>query len=159
MCVCPYACTSVHIYAFLCTYSNKEEVVEDSFNWPGISAWIPTAWRHPCLPSWGGGGGDGEFWSQVSASFSNLFNCLGRFPPFLGWNSQQQWNCSVVSDSLWPHGLYVACQALPFMGYSGKNTGVKCHFLLQGIFLTQGSNSGLPHCRQTLYHLSHQGIP
>ena len=34
-----------------------------------------------------------------------------------------------------------------------------CHFLLQGIFPTQGSNSGLPHCGQTLYHLSHQGIP
>ena len=33
-----------------------------------------------------------------------------------------------------------------------------CHFLLQGIFLTQGSNPGLPHCRQTLYRLSHQGI-
>ena len=32
-----------------------------------------------------------------------------------------------------------------------------CHFLLQGIFPTQGSNSGLLHCRQTLYHLSHQG--
>ena len=32
-----------------------------------------------------------------------------------------------------------------------------CHFLLQGIFPTQGSNPGLPHCRQTLYHLSHQG--
>ena len=29
----------------------------------------------------------------------------------------------------------------------GKNTGVGCHFLLQGIFLTQGSNPGLPHCR------------
>ena len=34
-----------------------------------------------------------------------------------------------------------------------------CHVLLQGIFLTQGSNPGLPHCRQTLYHLSHQGSP
>ena len=34
-----------------------------------------------------------------------------------------------------------------------------CHFLLQGIFPTQGSNPGLPHCRQTLYHLSHQGNP
>ena len=32
-----------------------------------------------------------------------------------------------------------------------------CHFLLQGIFLTQGSNPGLSHCRQTLYQLSHQG--
>ena len=34
-----------------------------------------------------------------------------------------------------------------------------CHFLLQGIFPTQGSNPGLPHCRQTLYPLSHQGNP
>ena len=31
-----------------------------------------------------------------------------------------------------------------------------CHALLQGIFLTQGSNLGLLHCRQILYHLSHQ---
>ena len=45
------------------------------------------------------------------------------------------------------------------MGFSGKNTGVDCHFLLQGIFLTQGLNLGLLHCRQTLYHLSHQGSP
>ena len=41
----------------------------------------------------------------------------------------------------------------------GKNTGVICHALLQGIFLTQGSNLGLPHCRRILYQLSHQGSP
>ena len=39
----------------------------------------------------------------------------------------------------------------------GKNTGVGGHSLLQGIFLTQGSNPGLLHCRQILDHLSHQG--
>ena len=39
----------------------------------------------------------------------------------------------------------------------GKITGVGCHALLQGIFPTQGSNPGLPHCRQILYRLSHQG--
>ena len=38
-----------------------------------------------------------------------------------------------------------------------KSTGVDCHFLLQRIFPTQGSNLGLLHCRQTLYRLSHQG--
>ena len=43
--------------------------------------------------------------------------------------------------------------------FLGKSTGLGCHFLLQGIFLTQGSNPGLPHCRQTLYRLSHQGSP
>ena len=41
----------------------------------------------------------------------------------------------------------------------GKNTEVGCHALLQGIFPTQGSNPGLPHCRQILYHLSYQGSP
>ena len=41
---------------------------------------------------------------------------------------------------------------------AGKNTEVGCH-PLQGIFLTQGSNPGLPHCRWILYHLSHQGSP
>ena len=39
----------------------------------------------------------------------------------------------------------------------GKNTGVGCHALLQGIFPTQGSNWGLLHCRRILYQLSYQG--
>ena len=39
----------------------------------------------------------------------------------------------------------------------GKNIRVRYHFLLQGIFLTQRSDLGLPHCRQILYCLSHQG--
>ena len=38
----------------------------------------------------------------------------------------------------------------------GKNTGVGCQFLLQGIFPTQDSNWSLPQCRQILYHLSHR---
>ena len=38
-----------------------------------------------------------------------------------------------------------------------RNTGVGWHFLFQVILPTQGSNPGLPHCRQTLYHLSYQG--
>ena len=40
----------------------------------------------------------------------------------------------------------------------GKNIGVRCHSLLQGIFLTQDLNVGLLHCRQILYHLRYQGI-
>ena len=43
--------------------------------------------------------------------------------------------------------------------FPGKNTGVGFHFLLQGIFPTQGWNPGVPHCRQPLFHLSHQGSP
>ena len=41
----------------------------------------------------------------------------------------------------------------------GKSTGVGFHALLQGIFLTQGSNPGLLLCRWVLDHLSHQGSP
>ena len=41
----------------------------------------------------------------------------------------------------------------------GKNTGVGCHALLQGILPTQGSNPDLPHCRWILYRLSHQESP
>ena len=50
-------------------------------------------------------------------------------------------------------------QALCPWDFLGKSTEVGCHFLLQGIFPTQASNPGLPHCRQMLYHLSHQGSP
>ena len=43
------------------------------------------------------------------------------------------------------------------MSFPGKNTGVGGHFLLQGIFPTQGLNLGFPHCGQILYQLSHKG--
>ena len=69
---------------------------------------------------------------------------------------KQKCSCSVMSDSLQPHGLYPARLLHPW-DFPGKNSVVGCHFLLQGIFTTQGSNPGLPHCRWTPYHLSHQG--
>ena len=64
---------------------------------------------------------------------------------------------SVVSHSAtpWTPALRLLCP----WDSSGKNTGVGCHALLQKIFRTQGSNPGLPHCRQILYHMSHQGSP
>ena len=65
-------------------------------------------------------------------------------------------SCSVVSNHLWPNGLWPARFLCPW-GFPGKNTGAGCHALLQGIFKTQGSNLGLPHCRWSLYHLRHQG--
>ena len=49
----------------------------------------------------------------------------------------------------------VAYQAPLSMGFSRQEYGVDCHFLLQRIFPTQELNLALPHCRQTLYHLSH----
>ena len=60
---------------------------------------------------------------------------------------------SVMSDSLQPHELYSPWNS------AGQNTGVGSLSLLQGIFPTQGSNPGLPHCRWILYQLSHKGSP
>ena len=65
-------------------------------------------------------------------------------------------SCSVISDSLQPHELQPARLLHPWESPS-KSTGVGCQFLLQGIFPTQGSNLGCPHCKQILYHLSYQG--
>ena len=60
--------------------------------------------------------------------------------------------------TFWPCGLQLA-SLLYHWNFLGKNAGVGCHCLLQGIFLTQGLNLGLPHCRQILHCLSHQGSP
>ena len=57
----------------------------------------------------------------------------------------------VMSDSVQPFGL-LPTRLLCSWDSPGKNTEVGCHFLLQGIFLTQGSNLCLLHCRQILYH-------
>ena len=57
--------------------------------------------------------------------------------------------------TLQPRGLQLTTLLCP--GDSpGENIGVGYQFLLQGIFLTQGSNPGLPHCWQILYQLSHR---
>ena len=67
---------------------------------------------------------------------------------------------SVRRRKLWAVTTWaVALRLLRPWDFPGKSTGVGCHFLLQGIFPTQGSNLGLLHCRQTLYPLSHQGSP
>ena len=71
-----------------------------------------------------------------------------RKSPFIGGFSESH---SVMSNSLWPHELYSPWNT------PGQNTGEGSLSLLQGIFPTQGSNPGLPHCSQILYQLSHQG--
>ena len=64
--------------------------------------------------------------------------------------------CSVVSDSLRPHGLQPARLLGPW-DFPGSTTGVGSHLFLQGIFPTQGLNLGLLHCTWILCHLSYQG--
>ena len=72
-------------------------------------------------------------------------------PPGKSGNTNESESHSVVSNSLWPHGLYslwnTPCQ----------NTGVGSRSLLQGIFPIQESDPGLLHCRWILYQFSHKG--
>ena len=68
------------------------------------------------------------------------------------------WWFSSVQLFSTPWTIYISHQAPLSMGFP-SNTGVGCPFLLQGIFLIQGSNPSLLHCRQILYRLSHQGSP
>ena len=92
------------------------------------------------------------------------FSACGILVPWLGikpmppagevW-SPNQWSesHSVMSDSLSFHGLYSPWNS------PGQNAGVGNLSLLQRIFPTEGSNPGLLHCRQILYHLRHKGSP
>ena len=73
----------------------------------------------------------------------------------LSTHHEVKWGCLVKSNSLWSHDLQPIRSLHPW-DFPGKSTGVGCPFLLRGIFPTKGSNPGLPHCRQTLYCLSHQ---
>ena len=82
-------------------------------------------------------------------------NSLKNLPP--------PWKCesesvshSAMSDSVRPHGLQPTRLLCPW-GSPGKDTGVGCHALLQGVFPTQGLILGPPHCGQILYFLSHPG--
>ena len=65
--------------------------------------------------------------------------------PVVKWNE-----VLFTSDSLRLHGLWLARLLCPW-DFPGKNTGMGCHFLLQGIFPTQGSNVRLLHCSWMLY--------
>ena len=86
---------------------------------------------------------NGSFqWKAISSVVSSM-----RDP------SSESESRSVVSNSLWPHGLYSPWNS------PDQNTGVGSLSLLQGIFPTQGLNPGLLHCRRILYQPNHKGSP
>ena len=89
------------------------------------------------------------FWSKSQTSYHFIHMCFNKVEVKL-----------LSRARLFATPRIVACTKLlrPW-DFQGKSTGVGCHFLLQGIFPTQGLNPGLSHCRQTLYHLSHQESP
>ena len=122
----------------------------------GDAGSIPRSWRYP-----GGGNGNPLRYSLPGKSHGQR-SLAGYSPWGCTESDMTEWQCwlkseseshSVVSDSLWSHGLYHPWNS------SGQNTGVGSLSLLQGIFQTQGSCPGLPHCRQILSQLSHKRSP
>ena len=107
--------------------------------WPCL--WWPCLWW-PCL---GVSCGDSSCVRDVLQDPIQVA-LVGSLPCLL--------SSSAVSNSLRPHELQPSRRLCPW-NFPGKNTGMGCHFLLQGIFPTQGSNLFLPsllHCRRLLYH-------
>ena len=91
----------------------------------------------------------GELWAPVQM-YDDYFFMKEKTNPC---SSGAVLSRSVVSDSLWPHGLWPASSTV-HGDPPGKKNGEGCHFFLQGNFQTQGSNPGLPHCKWILYRLS-----
>jgi len=90
------------------------------------------------------------FWKYY---YTNIFICImHQVLCLLKWSESR----SVMSDSLWLHRLWTIYSP---WNSPGQNTGMGSLSFLQGIFPAQGLNPGLPHCRQILYQLSHQGNP
>ena len=105
---------------------------------------------------WGtqGGGKRGRLAVEASVGYGIQYQVSPNFQVCVSCdNVSESESRSVMSDSLRPHGLYSPWNS------PGQNTGVGSLSLLQGIFATQGSNPGLPHCRWILYQLSHKGSP
>ena len=91
---------------------------------------------------------------HVCHVFLHLHSFLAVHPSFLHHSPVGvKWTSLVMSDSLQPHGLYSLWNS------PGQNTGVGSLSLLQGIFPTQGSNTGLLRCGPVLYQQSHKGSP
>ena len=141
-----------------------------------VLAWrIPGTGQPGGLPSMGSHSlenpRDGGAWNATPRSLPSLerkIRSRTRTPKRLARGSRlaaTKWQpagvTSVVYNSLQPYGLYPARLLCPWDS-PGKNTGVGCHFLLQGIFLTQELNLHLLcllHWRADSLPLSHLGNP
>ena len=108
----------------------------------------PKAWIIRSIPPLGSDSCPSERDSTGILAWDNLSPMEG--------STKSKWGHLVVSDSLRPRGLWPTRLLYPW-NFPDKSIGVGCHLLFQRIFPTQGSNLGLPHSRQMLYHLSHQG--
>ena len=128
---------------FLCDSAGKESTCN-----AGELGLIPGLGRSP-----------GE-WKGYPLQYSGLENSMDCIDMEL-WRVRHDWvtftcrlyTCNILATPWQP------CQAPCPWDSPGKNTGVGCHFLLQGIFPTQGSDLRLLHWQTDSLPLSHQGSP
>ena len=112
-----------------------------------------------------------DYWSQMpfptlggssrsrNQTYISCASCIGRQILYFcaTWASPLLGVCAQSHSTLCDPPVDCSLPGSSVHGDSpGKNSGVGCHSLLQGIFPTQGLNPGLPHCRQILYQLIHQ---
>ena len=136
-------------------FPGKDTGVSCHFLLQGIFLTLGSNLHLVCLLHW-----------QVDRRFTAVPPGKSNIEYYQGLNTQKinsnirsdQISRSVVSNSLRPHGLQPTRLLSP-CDFPGKSTGVGCHCLLQGIFPTQGSNLGLPHCRQMLLPSEQTGKP
>ena len=96
--------------------------------------------------------------SKITADGDYSHEIKRRAPWKKSYNPPCRVSYSVMPNSLRPHGLQPTRLLCPW-DFPGKYTGVGCHFLLQGIFPTQGLILSLLHCWQILYPVSYKGRP
>ena len=143
-----------HVFPF-CTHSFP------AFSVPYRNYWIPLVqllWNKsdfvaapPLKPQ-----SDSPFILEI---FSQFFWECQCYEPICGictpFSILSEWRCSIVSDCN-PMDCNLPCSSVRGI-FQARVLEWVCHFLLQRIFPTQGSNPGLPHCKQD--QLSHQGSP
>ena len=129
-------------------------LIEDKL--PNHNSWIPNGFQCPIF-TWQKNVFPIKYFEyfakECSCQLALLIQCMSCFKEYSIWLVSQLWPtlCDLMGSS--PKGSPV------HGGSPGKNTGVDCQVLLQGIFQTQGSNPVLPHLRWILYQLSHLGNP
>ena len=108
--------------------------------------------------------GSGQPWMGLQPVYRwAIWKAHSFFPgpavkPHFGIALKKIVSCSVTSSLYEPHGLLSTRLLCPW-DFPVKSTEMGSHYLLQGIFLTQGSNPTLLHCWRILYSLSHQALP
>ena len=165
--ICVYTCTYIYIYVCVCVCVGMRVCAKLLQYW-----FFETPWTVACQASLSTGFSRQEYWSELpcpppghlldpgmeptsltslALAGDSLSLVPGRFHACMLCLVAQ--SCLTLCDPMdhSPSGSSVQGE------FPGKNAGVGCHALLQGIFSTQGSNPGLLHCRWIFYHLSHQG--